>query len=588
MAFPVSAPEAQPLQPTNSRSARLWRLPNRLGVVFAAVLLLGMAPMAGLLWHQAESGRVAQQNEAQARLLQAARYGARMQSHAVEDTGNVLKMMAEFKGDWASVPAQCFSRATQVTHQQPYVSGFAVLRQSGLVVCSQAGPGRGVSLADRSYFRDALRTRDVVVGAPIHSRITGQFVLPVAMQMAVADPTDPDPPRVLAALVDLAELTRAMSAVLDLGGSGYSGHVAVLDANGARLVRHPPAPDGAPQPPGPIRDAVLAALEGTLTLPDGNDDLRLVGFAHAGDAGTIYVVSVLASAVTAPADAKFRAVVALAVLAALGGLAVAFWVAHARILHPMALLTRTAESVRLGEAPALPRHRLPAEFEVLRQAMAGMLHTVERREQSLHQANRDLARLAERDALTGIANRRAFDDALTALWRDAQAGGGIVALAIFDVDHFKRFNDRYGHQRGDDCLRKVAETLGAMPMREGDMAARMGGEEFVLLLPGTETEGAIAVAQRALEALRDRMILHEDGVVNADGPVGIVTASVGVAACRPFPGLDAAALIAAADAALYRAKAAGRNRVMAARDVATEAGATETTVGARQPLRPHA
>ena len=570
MAFPVRAPEAQILPHSNSRSARLWRLHNRLGVVFAAVLLLGMAPMAGLLWHVAESGRVAQQNEAQARLLQAARYGARMQSHAVEDIGNVLKMMDQMKGDWASVPAQCFSRAADVTRQQPYISGFAVIRQSGLVVCSQAGPGRGISLADRPYFRSALRTREVVVGAPMQSRISGQVVLPVAVQMTTTDPNDTDPPLVLAALVDLAELTHAMSAVLDLDGDGYAGHVAVLDANGNRLVRHPPAPPGMAQPPGPIRDAVLAAQEGTLTLPDENGNLRLVGFAHAGDAGTIYVVSVLAAAVTAPADAKFRTVVALAALAALGGLWIAFWIAHARILSPMALLTRTAESVQQGQPAALPTHRLPAEFEVLRQAMAGMLHTVEAREQSLHRANRDLARLAERDALTGIANRRAFDDSLAALWREAQAGGGSVALAIFDVDHFKRFNDRYGHPRGDDCLRKVAETLGAMPMREGDMAARMGGEEFVLLLPGTETEGAVAVAQRALEALRDRMILHEDGAVNEDGPLGIVTASVGVAACQPFPGLDAAALIAAADAALYRAKEAGRNRVMAARDVATE------------------
>lgn len=563
---------------TVSRSARLWRLPNRLGVVFAGVLLLGMAPMAGLLWHQANSGRVAQQNEAQARLLQAARYGARMQSHAIEDIGQTLKMMDQMSGNWASVPAQCFGRASDITRQQPYVSGVAVIRQSGLVVCSQAGPGRGVSLADRPYFRAALRTRDVVVGAPMESRITGQVVVPVAVQMAATDPNDTDPPRVLAALVDLAELTHGMSSVLDLGGADHAGHVAVLDSNGNRLVRHPPAPPGMSQPPGPIRDAVLTALEGTLNLPDENGDLRLVGFAHAGDAGTIYVVSVLASAVTAPADAKFRLVVALAVLAALGGLAVAFWVAHARILHPMALLTRTAESVQQGEAPALPTHRLPAEFEVLRQAMAGMLRTVDAREQSLHQANRDLARMAERDALTGIANRRAFDDAMAAMWRAAQTGGGSVALAIFDVDHFKRFNDRYGHPRGDDCLRKVAETLGALPMREGDLAARMGGEEFVLLLPGTETEGAVAVAQRALEALRDRMILHEDGVVNEDGPVGIVTASVGVAACQPFPGLDAAALIAAADAALYRAKESGRNRVMAARDVAREDTASEAAL----------
>jgi len=132
-----------------------------------------------------------------------------------------------------------------------------------------------------------------------------------------------------------------------------------------------------------------------------------------------------------------------------------------------------------------------------------------------------------------------------------------LALVMFDVDHFKAYNDTYGHQQGDACLRNVALAVAGATLRAGDLVARYGGEEFVLVLPGTTLEGAAIVAERVRAAVENLALPHRGGD-------GVVTASVGVACCVPGEGASSEALLAAADSALYRAKRAGRNRVAVA------------------------
>lgn len=164
--------------------------------------------------------------------------------------------------------------------------------------------------------------------------------------------------------------------------------------------------------------------------------------------------------------------------------------------------------------------------------------------------------LAEADALTELANRRGFDRALAQEWLRAQRECKPVALVIFDVDYFKRFNDRYGHPAGDLCLRQIAALLTAAARRPADLAIRLGGEEFALLLPGTDAVGAAHQARELRAALIALCIPH------ADGLGGVVTVSAGVAARSPTTSdYDIAALIHAADRALYRAKADGRDGV---------------------------
>jgi len=181
-----------------------------------------------------------------------------------------------------------------------------------------------------------------------------------------------------------------------------------------------------------------------------------------------------------------------------------------------------------------------------------------RSEENLQSAYRAMETLVVVDALTGIANRRRFDDALAAEWRRASREGSKLSLLLIDADHFKRYNDTYGHVRGDSCLKQIAEAALDVVLRPGDLVARYGGEEFAVILPGTDELGAKGVAEEICQAIRNRRLPHEG---NAPG---IVTVSIGCATIIPQRGKSAQDLIEAADQALYRAKGRGRNRVIVA------------------------
>lgn len=162
------------------------------------------------------------------------------------------------------------------------------------------------------------------------------------------------------------------------------------------------------------------------------------------------------------------------------------------------------------------------------------------------------------DGLTGVANRRRFDEALLSEWRQCRRAGTPLALLMIDIDHFKRYNDHYGHPTGDACLQQVAAVLKAAMQRACDLVARYGGEEFVCLLPGCDQAPALAKAQALQAALAARGIAHE-----ASPTAAWVTLSIGVAVAQPQAGGSPAALVAAADAALYSAKHRGRNCISA-------------------------
>jgi diguanylate cyclase (GGDEF)-like protein len=193
---------------------------------------------------------------------------------------------------------------------------------------------------------------------------------------------------------------------------------------------------------------------------------------------------------------------------------------------------------------------------------------VKTRAEDLARSNARLVEISNTDPLTGLANRRSFDSALTQAWRAAVGDRSWVALAMVDIDYFKAFNDAAGHLEGDRCLTGVAGAIGHQVRHAGDLAARFGGEEFVVLMPATELETAHQVADRLRAAVAGMRIPHP-GRKGSE----MVTVSVGVAAMRPaIPGTKPEDLIAAADAALYEAKGAGRNRVMVARQSIAPAG----------------
>jgi len=171
--------------------------------------------------------------------------------------------------------------------------------------------------------------------------------------------------------------------------------------------------------------------------------------------------------------------------------------------------------------------------------------------------HRDLLRdLAVQDGLTGIPNRRRFDETLELEWRRSEREGYGISLIMLDIDHFKRYNDNYGHAEGDTCLRRVATCLASMVNRPGDLMARYGGEEFACVLPMTDLEDAVSLACKMLTAVENLAIPHHHSPTRRH-----VTISLGVAAAVPGDSLQPTTLLEGADECLYRSKSGGRNRV---------------------------
>jgi diguanylate cyclase (GGDEF)-like protein len=230
-----------------------------------------------------------------------------------------------------------------------------------------------------------------------------------------------------------------------------------------------------------------------------------------------------------------------------------------------------ASTALLLEIRQTYRHLVHEKSQALARSLATeheLEQRVAERTAELQQANRQLAALSTTDGLTGLANRRHFDEVLAEEWARAIRSGQPLALIMLDVDRFKKFNDHYGHQAGDDCLKQVAHCLDSHARRAGDLAARYGGEEFVLIAANTDAPTATQLAEDIRQSIAAQNIAH------TQAETGRVTVSLGVAVLTPTPQQEPHLLLHAADDALYRAKHGGRNRVILA-DTAQSMPATQ-------------
>jgi diguanylate cyclase (GGDEF)-like protein len=192
----------------------------------------------------------------------------------------------------------------------------------------------------------------------------------------------------------------------------------------------------------------------------------------------------------------------------------------------------------------------------LQESYASLEKKVEDRTRDLAELNRKLELLSTTDALTGIANRRKFDEVLALEWSRATRTSQPLALAMLDIDWFKAYNDHYGHQAGDACLQRVAQIISGNVCRGSDLVARYGGEEFIFIAPATNAETILNLAEKLCEEFRAIALPHERS------QYGFVTVSIGVTSIIPNQEQQPASLIQAADQAMYRAKEQGRNRAV--------------------------
>lgn len=238
------------------------------------------------------------------------------------------------------------------------------------------------------------------------------------------------------------------------------------------------------------------------------------------------------------------------------------------VLSSLANVDEKVRAFELGAADYLVKLPHPVELVARVRANSRAYQTRKERDQlnsqmhkmmeQLTESNFKLARVAREDGLTGLANRRAFDEALENEWRRSMRDQSTLSLAMIDLDFFKLYNDCYGHVRGDECLRTVAQAVAGRARRPADLAARYGGEELCMLLPDTSREGARAVGEGLRRAIEDLALPHE---ARKDG-TPCVTASVGVTSLVAKQGDTPRSLIESADAALYEAKRRGRNAVV--------------------------
>jgi diguanylate cyclase (GGDEF)-like protein len=192
------------------------------------------------------------------------------------------------------------------------------------------------------------------------------------------------------------------------------------------------------------------------------------------------------------------------------------------------------------------------------EALVGFMFDISERkktEEHLNRLQKQLEEYSFQDGLTGIANRRMFDTVLEREWSNAQCSGSAMSLIILDIDYFKQFNDHYGHLKGDECLRRVAQTLSLAANRPKDFIARIGGEEFVWLLPQTDAESARQVARKCLNLIRQQQIPHEFSAVSS-----LLSFSLGVGTIKASPETTALEFVGQVDKLLYKAKHNGRMR----------------------------
>lgn len=522
----------------------------------AVVVVLSAAPALALMVYGALEQRYLAENHAREELRRYARLVAARGEQTVESARQLLIASA------GAVPALLRDRRTCHEHFRELMrAGQGLYHSLGLHLasgdyhCNARAWDDGVNVSDRPYFREAVDSGRFSVGGYQAGSATGKDGIDLGQPVLDAEGKVV---AVLLARLDLKPFGELAGATPRPPGAV----VTLFDRDGIVLTQVPPqgARIGAKLSEPRLNQALSAVKSGVLETTDAGGAPRVYAFQGVGEYpdGTLplrVVVGIHQGVIYGEARTTFiktlGGLVAVTMLLLLGG----WYGAEVMVLRNLRKLLDVARRVQAGDLTA--RTRLPGgreEVSRLGEAFDQMAQALQDRDAELQRALRETRELAITDPLTGLHNRRYLWELLGRELLKARRNRAPVAAILADIDHFKRFNDTWGHEAGDLVLKRVADVI-REHVRGSDIGCRYGGEELAVILPNATLEVAVERAEKirlGIAALR----LDHDG-----RPLKAITASFGVA-IYPLHAGDAEALLRAADEALYEAKKAGRNRMV--------------------------
>jgi diguanylate cyclase (GGDEF)-like protein len=521
-----------------------------LAVILVAPLMLERARSL----EDARTKQIAQATEDFANLT---KHSADTQREVISSVETMLKSAAYIRAS-GGVARSCEILRASLPTNLPWIRSIMFVSKDGLVQCATMNILVGLQIGDREYFRKAQASGDFVFSDYLSAKSNNR---PIMMAAYPVSAINLEEDAVVVAGINIDWMSKIMS---NLGGRpGIS--ALLVDSSGTVMA----APADQSSMIGRSLDSVplLASIAdkalnsetptGSVSFIGSDGSKRAVSFARIPGTQSRLIVSIDEAKVTAAIDRDIRTAYLQLGFVCLFVLLGALIGAEKLIINPIEVMTGMARRFGEGDSSArVARSRLPSEFVPLARAFNAMAAQLSQRERELVATNDRLTVMASIDMLSGLANRRGFQSRLDFEWMRAQQYNSELSLLMIDVDHFKLYNDTYGHPEGDACLSRIGETLAGIAADTMGFAGRYGGEEFCLLLPNTDAIKALEIGEMVRAAVVDL------GVPHATSSHRTVTVSVGVAATLPSDTQQPGDLIEAADAALYAAKHRGRNTVV--------------------------
>jgi diguanylate cyclase (GGDEF)-like protein len=540
----------------------------RARLALLAVLLV--APLMLDRVRSLEDARARQIAQASEDFANLTKHSADTQREVISSVETMLKSAAYIRAS-GGIARSCEILRASLPTNLPWIRSIMFVSKDGLVQCATMNILVGLQIGDREYFRKAQETGDFVFSDYLFGRTNN---LPMMMAAYPVSAINMDEDSVVVAGINIDWLSKIMT---NLGGRPGISSVLV---DGAGVVIAAPADQSSmisrPLDSVPLMAAIAERALGSdaptgsvsFTAVDGSK--REVRFARIPGTQSRLIVSIDEARVTAAINRDIRTAYLQLGFVCLFVLLGALVGAEKLIINPIEVMTGMAKRFGEGDRSArVDKIRLPAEFIPLARAFNAMAAQLSQRERELVATNDRLTVMASIDMLSGLANRRGFQSRLDFEWMRAQQYDTELSLLMIDVDHFKLYNDTYGHPEGDTCLTKLGETLSGIAADTLGFAGRYGGEEFCLLLPNTDAARALEIGETVRAAVQNLGLPHITSCHQT------VTASVGVACTKPNAAQRPGDLIEAADAALYAAKHRGRNTVVERGIVRVSEGAAE-------------